>query len=585
MGNKQKNISKSSKDLVSISINDQISQFQKNEEKVSFINDYLSNTGYVLSDKEVNTMKMTINNLEQYYKTTFDYFILFNNYIFQEKVHQIYDNLNAKIEKCKGKVKLLIAFEEDNECDWSKVDLDSFFTVILEKLEIESYVYIDLSNMNEVFINTFYIQIIDSIDMYKYNRKYENLYILLPDCGFIIKHDSLLIYTSFIEYGYDATYKRMLDENYKTKPKEKQFEDFIGKDLYKINYSQTSDSIYNIIDIKGRYYIDLFTNPNIEKLVSCKYQRLLKTNEIDYFNKFIEESKLKYFKVIPKFSFHSKPPLSTKSNNPNKFLSKNIFKEGIDKGSKQNQAILNKINSDYKQMMQSMSLIDISFDKNLIYSLIEESNEETFKKLAFLFNSIPYGSIVINYININNELYSNTINFQALLIKIIDISNRSDLNNTMIHIKIIINLTHSLKEGMEKFDNLKQVFNTVVVKHLGRVIKKHNRIYLFDLIELCSINDSSTKKDMSGTGDEEINSEYKYKGVINRSIYKWNREVKRSTNFTYLLALLANKYKQYGLLEEEVIDRINGFLFVDISYNTVVDEVKLTEIEYKRFLY
>ncbi len=244
--------------------------------------------GVTFTDKEFLGLKLKIINSEQYFRTSFDYFILYNSYLFQEKVHQIYDNYNVKIESCKKRIKTLICFDKENETDVTKYDFDSFLTVVLERLEIENYVFFDMTNMESDYINFFFGHILESIEMYKYNRKYENLYFLIPNSGFIVKNDSAVMFLTFCDNGITNSYTRLMNaEMNKSKSKDsnknkiKFVEDFSDNECYLINdlsikSKNEAESLKEekviteipLLDIHSVFFERFFNDPLREKLIS-----------------------------------------------------------------------------------------------------------------------------------------------------------------------------------------------------------------------------------------------------------------------------------------------------------------------------
>lgn len=174
---------------------------RNNQEVENFINEFFINTGLEFTNKEITNFKLCIADTEKYFCTKFDYFIFFNNYVFRERLSILYDNYNSKIETVasKGSLSVLINFDE-TEIGYllpdNKPDFDSLFTIILEKLEMGQLLFFNMTNLHYDYVIEFLTQMIDSIDMYRYNRKYDCLYFFLPNMDFFIKNENGIFYIS-----------------------------------------------------------------------------------------------------------------------------------------------------------------------------------------------------------------------------------------------------------------------------------------------------------------------------------------------------------------------------------------------------
>ena len=187
------------------------------EKKLEFLQLSFKNTGVVFTEKELINLKLKVTDAEKHFGTVFDYFICYNSFLFQERVHQIYDNYNFMIESFKkSRIKLIIEFDSETENENTKLEYDTLLTVALEKLEIETIIYFDFTNTDNVYSDNFFSQLIDSIDMYKYNRKFDNLYFLLSNIDYIVKYEGFLMYCKFKDYGLKKSYNSfLLSKKYK----------------------------------------------------------------------------------------------------------------------------------------------------------------------------------------------------------------------------------------------------------------------------------------------------------------------------------------------------------------------------------
>ena len=233
-----------------------------NSEK--FINEFFKNTGLEFNIKEITTFKLSITDAQKYFYTKFDYFMFFNNYVFKERLSILYDNFNTKIEELatKGSISILINFDE-SEVNYilqgSKPDFDSLFTIILERLEIGVLLYFNLTNLHFSYIDEFFNQMTDSIEMYKYNRKFDCLYFLLPNMDYFIKNDIGIYYIC-------------------------------------------NRNIQNPISYKSKYISPVFSQNSIGSLLNSKYNKI---EANDFFYYFIEIAKPSLIKVMLSFDFNN----------------------------------------------------------------------------------------------------------------------------------------------------------------------------------------------------------------------------------------------------------------------------------------
>jgi hypothetical protein len=228
------------------------------------IADTFKYTGMEFTNKELLTFKLKIHDLENYFSNKFDYFVYFNSYVFKQRLSTLYDNFNTKIEEAavKGSLSILVDFDESEVfylSQGSKPDFDPLFTVIFEKLEMGVILFFNMTNLDHVYINEFFYQMIESIELYKYNRKFDCLYMLLPNTDFFVKNNVGIFYIT--------------NKNINTK---------------------------NISEIQNEYITAIFGQENRNHLLQCKYP---KTDVNDFFENFIEKSRPTFVKLMINFVF------------------------------------------------------------------------------------------------------------------------------------------------------------------------------------------------------------------------------------------------------------------------------------------
>ena len=225
------------------------------------------NTGIDFTENEIVNFKLRIYDSEKYFFSNFDYFIFFNNYLFKEQLAILYDNFNHIIEKASHGKSLTLLIDFDDESDYlnqgSNIEFDSLFTIIFERLEIPTLIYFDMTNVDNYYVGDFFRQIIESVELYKYNRKFDCLYFLLPNTDYILKNENSLFYLS------NKTLKN------------------------KVNYY--SDGIYEIVN---DYTEAIFLNQELEKFINCTYPKNISNQN---FEKFLTEIKPIYIKTFIMF--------------------------------------------------------------------------------------------------------------------------------------------------------------------------------------------------------------------------------------------------------------------------------------------
>ena len=221
-------------------------------------------TGIDFTENEVVNFKLRILDAEKYFYTNFDYFIFFNNYLFKEQLSTLYENFNSLIETATHEkpITILIDFDDESEflLNGSKIEFDSLFTIIFEKLEIPILLFFDMTNVDDYYVTDFFFQIIESIELYKYNRKFDCMYFLMPNTDYFIKNGNGLFYLS----------------------------NKTGNHLP--NYNQ--DDIFEILN---EYTNAIFLNQEIEKFINCSYPKNISNEN----SGFVHET-FKFLKIVKK---------------------------------------------------------------------------------------------------------------------------------------------------------------------------------------------------------------------------------------------------------------------------------------------
>lgn len=561
---------------------------QEDAERLEFLQESFKNTGVYFSEKELLSLKLKVTDAEQYFGTKFDYFICFNSYLFQERVHQIYDNYNIKIESCKkNRIKVLVEFDNEMESGNTKIDFDSLLTVILEKLEIETYIYFDLTGTDVTYCNNFFEQLSESVEMYRYNRKYENLFFLLPNTDYLLKYEAILAYCSYKDYGLKAVFNNLLlsqsDKN-KLNIKPKSEKDPKPKYEYdKITiWSQSNKSEANIqsnyetniapiimkpeqtsqgcsadlplelVDIRNKFIEKLFTKFPKDKLLSCRYPRQYPTQQrkTSTFEQFINYNKPTYIKLSCKFnlSFTINKSMIDKKHGMNKSLNKNAIGNIF---STKNISRLNNDQSSMSSRFLNLSQISTSvatpeISKDAVKNIIWEANQDTLSSVKMIAQTVPYITLLLdNFLEV--DCLRDKCGILALITQILDIANDTDLNDTYFSIKLIVSYKTPTDSKNDKYMILSDIVDQTK-RYMNTLNKKNNRVIAIELVEISPIDNS----DSSGGNNTSLSSL-----VYDQLVVKWKN--KKEFNPTYLLALLAKKSGNIGLLEEEVIQRINSF--------------------------
>ncbi len=233
---------------------------------------------------EVTTLKLKLTDDKFYFHTEFSFLLFFNNSIFTDNINQIYKNFNAKIEsfinssanKKFFNVLLIIDDEIETIKSGSKIDFDGLFTIAFERMEIFIMLYIDVTNCHPEYINEFMKQLCENSILYRSGRKFDCIYLLLPNTDYIVKNSQTITFiTTRSDYhlleeednnlyellNFDA-FGSFLRCKYPPTSSNNQFAKFIKK----VKPLSTSSAIF----IDFNFEISEFPNENLYQFISIE---------------------------------------------------------------------------------------------------------------------------------------------------------------------------------------------------------------------------------------------------------------------------------------------------------------------------
>lgn len=593
--------------------------------KVNFIQESFKNTGVSFTDREITNLKLKINDAENYFGVKFDYFICFNSFLFQERVNQIYDNFNAKIENFKSNsMKILIEFDDESDSNITKkIDFDTLLTVILEKLEIEIFIYFDMTNVDYSYINNFLEQLYDSIEMYKYNRKYDNLYFLFPNTDYLAKVDSNLIYLSYKHYDFENEVQRIFStdkdkvvkkSHLDKKGENESFNLFIeteSNNKKKINYDLNelninylsgkipftpssldklhsehikTDKHISSIELRNKFMECIFTKNNKSNLLSCKYIRNSTEQKKSELDSFVSYLKPTYCKIHTKFTYQiPKNPYSSK----NHIYSKSINVQDLNLKNVEKKHFSHKVNNISINLNKTLENSD-STKHSMINEIFQEINIEALNNLKSILHKVHITNIVFDNFD-DIEVKAERKYIVYILILILQMILDSPLDETYTSLKIIINNKKTVFENQGLFSNNYTEFLDIekeINRFLRYSIKNKSRIIFIEILDIIIYTPPETddkKQEEENPSPINTTTSNKYNINSDRFEYKWKE--KKAFNSTFLMALLAKKLQNPSLLEEEVITRMNGFLSVMFMSNSSHKSKLITKDEYQKLLY
>ena len=447
------------------------SKKQKLEEVEILLCESYRNTDVEFTFKEITNFKLRINDAENYFQTKFDFFFYFNNYLFRERLGTLYDNFNVKIEsfsanKPKPTLNILIDFDDESDSikQGSKMDFDSLFTIVFEKLEISILLFFDMTNVDAQYITDFFSQMIESVDLYKYNRKYDCLYFLLPNTDYFIKNDSVLLYVTV-----KSLHNKKLFFN-----------------------EETHDIINEFTDC-------LFVKNEKEKLLNSKYQKNDANNFLEPFLKKVKPTCIKlylYFKFateVESFIINNEEQLDlleTVTNTcPVNIVSCNLI--------------------DYPIVHFNYENLDMLFRK--LITLLDQSKKE---ENVLIFNLLIHNKqkdtnlqdIIKSSLLIKNIVNNNSNNKRKFIFKLLEINNSDNNKYDIVEEKLFLywclsgaggvklrdfNIYISILIKLEKFNklnnrniikNLRDMLCTCFLSKYIKIVKQINKDDIINLI-------------------------------------------------------------------------------------------------------
>ena len=232
---------------------------------------------------EVTTLKLKLTDDKFYFHTEFTFLLFFNNSIFTDNINQIYKNFNAKIESFinsssdKKYFNVLIIIDDVIETlkSGSKIDFDGLFTIAFERMEIFIMLYIDVTNCHPEYVNEFMKQLCENSILYRSGRKFDCIYLLLPNTDYIVKNSQTITFiTTRKEYNLSEeenslyellnfdSFRNFLKCKYPPTSSNNQFAKFIKK----VKPVSTSSAIY----IDFNFEISEFPNENLYQFISIE---------------------------------------------------------------------------------------------------------------------------------------------------------------------------------------------------------------------------------------------------------------------------------------------------------------------------
>ena len=233
---------------------------------------------------EVTTLKLKLTDDKFYFHTEFSFLLFFNNSIFTDNISQIYKNFNSKIEsfiksstnKKFFSVLLIIDDEIETLQSGSKIDFDGLFTIAFERMEIFIMLYIDVTNCHPDYITEFMKQLCENSILYRSGRKFDCIYILLPNTDYIVKNSQTITFittrndyhlleeekNNMYELLNFESFENFLKCKYPPTSSNNQFAKFIKK----VQPASTSSAIY----IDFNFEISDFPNENLYQFITIE---------------------------------------------------------------------------------------------------------------------------------------------------------------------------------------------------------------------------------------------------------------------------------------------------------------------------
>ena len=434
---------------------------------------------------EVTTLKLKLTDDKFYFHTDFSFLLFFNNSIFTENINQIYKNFNAKIESFinstsssdKKLFNVLIIVDDEIESlkSGSKVDFDGLFTIAFEKMEIFIMLYIDVTNCHIEYVNEFMKQLCENTILYRSGRKFDCIYILLPNTDYIVKNSQTISFvTTRNDYNLDNiensslydllnfdSFTNFLKSKYPPTSSNNQFSKFIKK----VKPRSTSTAIY----IDFNFEIADFPNENLYQFISIEILMSESPENIFYiyingdfnynpnFDLFINKIISSFEQAMEKFKekgvFLKVKLLLVDSNESkkNRYMTNNLFSFSTTNNNLNNNN--NKTNEGQnsfklKQLEMNVHKLicqklkkkneDISFNTKLIfefYEIIDDTNKKEPKKNKYRKTILNYQFIKKK--NVINPDYLNLIYALAKKNYLNKMFGKENIKTNKIHIKLL----------------------------------------------------------------------------------------------------------------------------------------------------
>ena len=329
---------------------------------------------------EITTLKLKLTDDKFYFHTEFSFLLFFNNSIFTENINQIYKNFNSKIEsfinstvdKKLFNVLLIIDDEIETLKSGGKIDFDGLFTIAFERMEIFIMLYIDVTNCHPEYVNEFMKQLCENSILYKSGRKFDCIYLLLPNTDYIVKNSQTVTFITTRNdcnlaeeedhYLYDLLHFDSFSSFLKCKYPGTSSNNHFSKFIRKVKPLSTISIIY----IDFNYEISEFPNENLYQFIAIEAlsSSCSKNNIYIYINN--------DFNYNPNFDLFINKIISSFDQATEKFKEKGVFLKI---------KILLINSSDYKRSKGYLDSNLLGFSSTVDYSSSnnKKENDNTFK--------------------------------------------------------------------------------------------------------------------------------------------------------------------------------------------------------------
>ena len=436
---------------------------------------------------EITTLKLKLTDDKYYFHTEFTFLLFFNNSIFTENINQIYKNFNSNIESFinntskKKFFNLLIIIDDEIETlrNGGKVDFDGLFTVAFERMEIFIMLYIDVTNCNQLYIIEFMRQLSENSVLYRSGRKFDCIYILLPNTDYLIKNSQVVTYittrnnSNVIDGGENTLYGYVNFDSFETFLKSKypptSSNNQLAKFIKKVQPKSTTSAIFIDFNLE----IGDFPNENLYQLISLEV--LTYESPINIIYIFINND----FSYNPNFDLFINKVISSFDNAMDKFTNNEVFLKI---------KILHVNSPDYKRNKSYFGnyLKDFSKDtnknlngseKNIKYKFkLEEAENKLHELICKKFrkkeNVITNSSLVFEFYEIMDDINKKEPKINKCRKKIIRYKfNKSSFRNYMNFIIVLTknNYLNKLFENKDKSSNK-------VIEKILKFLSKNNGI-------------------------------------------------------------------------------------------------------------